>query len=131
MKKSRNLFLIIILLLLVVLAFVIFRDIYWREKYLKFANDSVTTLQEFDEKMKKEDIKIYVDENTNKYVVVQHGNIITEDKEFLESYKTEGISIYLVYDNDNNEHIIVKENDKIISEYNVWPEDNSKIKQLR
>ena len=48
MKKSRNLFLIIILLLLVVLAFVIFRDIYWREKYLKFANDSVTTLQEFD-----------------------------------------------------------------------------------
>ena len=30
--------------------------------------------------MKKEDIKIYVDENTNKYVVVQHGNIITEDK---------------------------------------------------
>lgn len=80
MKKSRNLFLIIILLLLVVFAFVIFRDIYWREKYLKFANDSVTTLQEFDEKMKKEDIKIYVDENTNKYVVVQHGNIITEDK---------------------------------------------------
>lgn len=54
-----------------------------------------------------------------------------EEKEFLESYKTEGISIYLVYDNDNNEHIIVKENDKIISEYNVWPEDNSKIKQLR